>query len=125
MCSITDEVKTEVHRDDKGVPLATVTSDVLTVQVGRSVIDGEPYVMIDTEAPGIIRVDLNDGTIWDGDPEQDQAHWLDGFEIAGELSGARHLLCLKCVNLVKPGTERHTLRAYVADAKLHQCEGVS
>lgn len=121
MCSITDEMNTEVRRDDKGVPLATVTSDALAVHVGRSVIDGVPYVMIDTKAPGVVRVDLNDGNIWDGDPEEDVPALLDGFEIAGELGGAKHLLCLTCMDLVKPGAERHTLRAYVADAKLHQC----
>jgi hypothetical protein len=45
--------------------------DGMTVTASRSEIDGSLYVIVDTSgAPaGNVRIDLNDGTVWDADPE--------------------------------------------------------
>lgn len=126
MCSITNEIITGVTRDDNGQPLATVTTDTVTVHVGRSTIDSVPYVMIDTDNAGPMRVDLNDGNIWDGDPEQDQAHWLDQFDIIDPINEPEPILkCVRCDDWIEPGKIRVRLREFVADAKLHNCEAAA
>lgn len=94
-----------------------------TITFGRSEIDGAVLVMIDTlEHVGRVRIDLNDGTIWDQDPELDVPDMLDGFEIRlwhGDGITAPALECTTCEQLVGGATMRRTLREHVAAAKQH------
>ncbi|WP_416445447.1 hypothetical protein AB3K78_01200 [Leucobacter sp. HNU] len=51
-------------------PALTTQREPVDVTVTRSEIDGALLIQIDTEdETGHLRIDLNDGTIWDADPE--------------------------------------------------------
>lgn len=91
------------------------------ITFGRSEIDGAVLVMIDTlEHVGRVRIDLNDGTIWDQDPEEDVPAMLDGFEIQENWLGDSTLVCLTCARTLGMSAPRpRTLRDYVAAAKHH------
>lgn len=120
---MTIEMETKTMLDEKGSPVITVATDALEVHVSRSLIDGVPYVQIDTRAPGVVRVELNDGDLWDADPEQDVPAMLDGFDILMPRDEPEPVLkCLSCGEYVTPGKIRVTLREHVADAKLHTLE---
>ncbi|UOR02081.1 hypothetical protein MUN77_01735 [Leucobacter allii] len=85
----------------------------------RSELDGAVVIDLDTvDDVGRVRVTLNDGVIWDGDPEQDVPAMLDGFEISHTWEGLESMFCLACIQDVDLGEQR-TLRAYVAAAKAH------
>lgn len=79
-----------------------VPSDVedVDVSVWISEIDASPVVQVDTyEQTGAVRVYLNDGTLFDGDPEVDETPGrtyrlaeLDGTDDAAEWITAGHVL---------------------------------
>lgn len=112
------------EREDQAEP--TINVPGVTVTVTRSTIDGARLLFVDTQqGVGRVRIDLNDGTIWDGDPEEDQAHWLDGFTFEVTVAGAAILTCGSCSERVGWPTRGDTLRSLVADAKLHNCEAAA
>lgn len=98
------------------------------IVVTKSENDGATLIVIDTlESAGRVRIDLNDGTIWDQDPELDVPDMLDGFEVRlwrGDGIVAPALECLTCGQMVGGATMRRTLREHVAAAKQHNesCE---
>lgn len=101
--------------EERGVQLADVS-----IVVTRSDRDNARLILIETcEEGGHVRIDLNDGTIWDADPEHDIADWLEGFTVARQWSAQVALLCRACGALAP--VNGSTLRAYMAAAKLHQC----
>ena len=114
MCTLTKDVQLDARIDDNGQPYGLVATDALEVFVGRSEIDGSAYVIIDTIKPGSVRIDLNDGTIWDQDPDIDVPEMLDQFS-----AGANHIVCRNCKTMID--TEP-TLRAQLVAARTHVCE---
>lgn len=98
----------------------TVATDQITVHVTRSLRgDNAPYIIVDTHAPGRLQIDVNDGTIWDQDPEEDVPAMLDGYAVIGEENV---LLCMGCGERVKFDEFKLTLRSYVAAAQAHTNE---
>lgn len=95
------------------------------MSVCRSDRDSVPVVDVST-APGCgpVRVNLNDGNIWAGDPEGDVPEMLDRFTVRHTINGYELLNCRDCMRVVDV-TGAYTLRAYVAEAKLHtsMCTG--
>lgn len=92
---------------------------VVAVVAYRSDDDGATVIDIETmEGLGEVRVNLNDGNIWAGDPEVDVPALLDGFAVA-EYDNQPLVDCSRCGGAVARG--RMSLRAYVAAAKLHRC----
>ena len=94
MCTITKEVAVSVLRDDQNRPVIAIT----------------------TENSGHVMVTLNDGVLWDQDPEVDAPELLDGFVPLG----GRDIECIACGEVID--TKTCTVRAQVAAAKLHECE---
>jgi hypothetical protein len=55
----------------------------IEVEVTRSPIDGALVVQVDTTGDtGRVRINLNDGAVWDGDPEQEQS----AFDLLREIA---------------------------------------
>lgn len=72
--------------------MCTIT-DAVEVMVYRSELDNAPVVEIDTQVDtGVLRVNLNDGLIWDGDPEVDDAELQLSLDVQDDGGMAKHYL---------------------------------
>lgn len=92
----------------------------------RSLKDEALLIDIQTsEGGGHVRINLNDGTIWDQDPELDVPAMLDGFAVAlgtYKTKGSPDftypiLTCTDCMEAIVHGPAN--LRTYVAAAREH------
>lgn len=118
-------IELSLGMDEAESPVASLRTSDFEVHLSRSLVDGVPYLQIDTCEPGSVRVDLNDGNIWDGDPEEDVPALLDGFAVAlgtCKTNGSSDftypiLTCTYCREALTQGPAK--LRAYVAAARAH------
>lgn len=68
---------------DAGAEPDSLPVDRIEVQTWTSEIDGVPVVQIDTDDVGRMRVYINDGPIYDQDPNKDEPWWIDPAKFRG------------------------------------------